>query len=87
MCLFHVTDGAVEPFRPAVVLALFVSSYADLAHVLGRGQHPAGRDPVRVQAVRYYVYGILRHPGYREKFKDNPNRELPRIHGARLLAV
>jgi len=27
----------------------------------------------------YYVYGLLHHAGYREKFADNLNRELPRI--------
>ena len=29
--------------------------------------------------VFYYVYGLLHHPGYREKFADNLKRELPRI--------
>ncbi len=29
--------------------------------------------------IFYYVYGILHHPGYREKFADNLKRELPRI--------
>jgi len=29
--------------------------------------------------VFWYVYAILHHPGYREKFKDNLKRELPRI--------
>ena len=27
----------------------------------------------------HYVYGLLHHPGYREKFADNLKRELPRI--------
>jgi len=30
-------------------------------------------------AIFYYVYGLLHHPGYREKFADNLKRELPRI--------
>ncbi|MBL8880458.1 MAG: N-6 DNA methylase, partial [Phycisphaerales bacterium] len=30
-------------------------------------------------AIFHYVYGILHHPGYREKFADNLKRELPRI--------
>lgn len=30
-------------------------------------------------AVFHYVYGVLHHPGYREKFADNLKRELPRI--------
>ncbi len=29
--------------------------------------------------VFYYVYGLLHHAGYREKFTDNLKRELPRI--------
>ncbi|PJF23234.1 MAG: hypothetical protein CUN56_01985 [Phototrophicales bacterium] len=29
--------------------------------------------------VFYYVYGMLHHPAYREKFADNLKRELPRI--------
>jgi predicted helicase len=30
-------------------------------------------------AIFHYVYGLLHHPGYREKFADNLKRELPRI--------
>ena len=29
--------------------------------------------------IFYYVYSLLHHPGYREKFADNLKRELPRI--------
>ena len=29
--------------------------------------------------IFYYVYGLLHHPGYREKFADNLKRKLPRI--------
>lgn len=29
--------------------------------------------------IFYYVYGILHHPGYREKYGDNLKRELPRV--------
>ncbi|MBN2021561.1 MAG: N-6 DNA methylase [Pirellulales bacterium] len=29
--------------------------------------------------IFYYVYGMLHHPGYREKFAENLKRELPRI--------
>lgn len=29
--------------------------------------------------IFHYVYALLHHPGYREKFKDNLKRELPRI--------
>jgi predicted helicase len=30
-------------------------------------------------AIFHYVYGVLHHSGYREKFADNLKRELPRI--------
>jgi len=30
-------------------------------------------------SIFYYIYGLLHHPGYREKFADNLKRELPRI--------
>ncbi len=30
-------------------------------------------------AIFHYVYGLLHHPGYRDKFADNLKRELPRI--------
>jgi predicted helicase len=30
-------------------------------------------------AIFYYVYGLLHHPGYREKFADTLKRELPRL--------
>ncbi len=29
--------------------------------------------------IFYYVYGILHHPGYRQRFAENLKRELPRI--------
>ena len=29
--------------------------------------------------IFYYVYGLLHHPGYRQRFADNLKRELPRI--------
>jgi predicted helicase len=29
--------------------------------------------------IFYYVYGLLHHPGYREKYADSLKRELPRI--------
>ena len=30
-------------------------------------------------ATFYYVYGLLHHPAYRQKYADNLKRELPRI--------
>lgn len=29
--------------------------------------------------IFYYVYGVLHHPGYRERFADNLKRDLPRL--------
>jgi predicted helicase len=36
-------------------------------------------DTIDKHAIFHYVYGVLHHPGYREKFADNLKRELPRI--------
>lgn len=36
-------------------------------------------DTIDKHAIFHYVYGLLHHPGYREKFADNLKRELPRI--------
>jgi predicted helicase len=36
-------------------------------------------DSIEKWAIFHYVYGLLHHPGYREKFADNLKRELPRI--------
>ncbi len=36
-------------------------------------------DAISKWDIFYYVYGVLHHPGYREKFADNLKRELPRI--------
>jgi hypothetical protein len=50
---------------------------------LAGGQRGAGLteggQPICKWDIFYYVYGILHHPGYREKFGDNLKRELPRI--------
>ena len=39
----------------------------------------AGSDEITKWDIFHYVYGVLHHPGYREKFADNLKRELPRI--------
>ncbi|MEP7284532.1 MAG: type ISP restriction/modification enzyme [Chloroflexota bacterium] len=38
-----------------------------------------GDESITKWDIFYYVYGVLHHPGYREKFADNLKRELPRI--------
>lgn len=38
-----------------------------------------GDSKITKKDVFYYVYGMLHHPGYREKFRNSLNRELPRI--------
>ncbi len=40
---------------------------------------PLQHAPITKWDIFYYVYGLLHHPGYREKFADNLKRELPRI--------
>ena len=36
-------------------------------------------DSIDKWAIFHYVYGLLHHPGYREKYEANLKRELPRI--------
>ena len=44
------------------------------------GQDDGGSDrEISKWDIFYYVYGLLHHPGYREKYADNLKRELPRI--------
>ena len=38
-----------------------------------------GNNRIAKWDIFYYVYGLLHHPGYRERFADNLKRELPRI--------
>jgi predicted helicase len=38
-----------------------------------------GDDNITKWAIFYYVYGLLHHPTYRERYADNLKRELPRI--------
>ncbi len=38
-----------------------------------------GDDTISKWDIFHYVYGLLHHPGYRDKFADNLKRELPRI--------
>ncbi|MGI4792421.1 MAG: type ISP restriction/modification enzyme [Janthinobacterium lividum] len=45
---------------------------------LGQFQAKYGPD-VTKQDIFYYVYGLLHSPQYREKYKENLKRELPRI--------
>ncbi len=38
-----------------------------------------GDESITKWDIFYYVYGLLHHPGYRERYADNLKRELPRI--------
>jgi predicted helicase len=38
-----------------------------------------GDQRINKWGIFYYIYGVLHHPGYCEKFADNLKRELPRI--------
>jgi predicted helicase len=46
---------------------------------LQRFREHYGDETIGKRDVFYYLYGILHHPGYRERFADNLKRELPRI--------
>ncbi|MEM1673099.1 MAG: type ISP restriction/modification enzyme, partial [Archaeoglobaceae archaeon] len=36
-------------------------------------------DDITAEDIFYYVFGVLNHPGYQEKFKNELMREIPRI--------
>jgi len=46
---------------------------------LGQFRNDYGDASISKWDIFYYVYGLLHHGGYREKFADNLKRELPRI--------
>ena len=46
---------------------------------LGRFREGSGDPSITKWDIFHYVYGVLHHPAYREKFGDNLKRELPRI--------
>ena len=46
---------------------------------LGQFRTHYGDESIDKWAIFYYVYGVLHHPVYRERYADNLKRELPRI--------
>jgi predicted helicase len=46
---------------------------------LGQFRAHYGDESISKWDIFYYVYGLLHHPGYRERYADNLKRELPRI--------
>ena len=46
---------------------------------LGQFRAHYGDESIDKWAIFYYVYGVLHHPVYRERYADNLKRELPRI--------
>jgi len=47
--------------------------------VLERFQKQYGDKKISKWDIFHYVYGVLHHPEYREKYAENLKRELPRI--------
>jgi predicted helicase len=47
--------------------------------VLGRFHEQYDDSTITKWDIFHYIYGVLHHPAYREKFADNLKRELPRI--------
>ena len=47
--------------------------------ILGRFRERYDDPAITKWDIFHYVYGVLHHPAYREKFGDNLKRELPRI--------
>ena len=48
-------------------------------HTLEEYQTHYSDKEITKKDIFYYVYGLLHHKGYRKKYADNLNRELPRI--------
>lgn len=48
-------------------------------HILSKYQNHYGDGKITKIDVFYYIYGMLHHPQYKEKFANNLTRELPRI--------
>jgi predicted helicase len=70
----NITDWALGEFR-----AKYKGGVGDgLRPSRGRVANPPLQQ-IGKWDIFYYVYGLLHHPGYRERFADNLKRELPRI--------
>jgi len=52
---------------------------AVLTHIIAVADEVSGQREITKWDIFYYVYGLLHHPGYRERYADNLKRELPRI--------
>ena len=65
--LLHLRRGRDEPRENVTdwALAQFRARYGD--------------DSISRRDIFHYVYGLLHHPGYRERHADSLRRELPRI--------
>jgi predicted helicase len=44
-----------------------------------RSQYSSGRRDFTKEDLFYYIYGLLHSPEYRDRYKDNLSKELPRI--------
>lgn len=73
----NVTDWALAQFRERYG-GKGLQPLGGTSKDKNKGLKPLARD-ISKWDIFYYVYGILHHPGYREKFADNLKRELPRI--------
>jgi predicted helicase len=82
----NITDWALAKFRehygstssPQVSSVSSVSRWSK-AKMNHRGTEAPREREISKWDIFYYVYGVLHHPGYREKFADCLKRELPRI--------
>jgi len=44
-----------------------------------QGEYPSQGDSITKEDLFYYIYGLLHSPEYRERYKENLTKELPRI--------
>ena len=82
----NITDWALEQFKKKYESDVVNKGLQPLDETAASERHkglhkelkPLVR-PIEKWDIFYYVYGLLHHPGYRERYGDNLKRELPRL--------
>jgi len=80
----NITDWAVKQFEAQYGPDLLVSGFRQAQPPLNRGEggplpELAEGNGSTKKAIFFYVYALLQHPLYRERYQENLKRELPRL--------
>jgi very-short-patch-repair endonuclease len=75
------SNGDIMKHTDAVVerIGEVLQEWEDQPHPQPLPKHGEGSPEISKWDIFYYVYALLHHPGYRERYADNLKRELPRI--------